>query len=450
MSAAHPLGGRRARPRARAHRRARRGARGRGRAARLDAAVRRPLAADDDRLGDPQRAARLAGAGRLLRPGAHRWRERSPAARRPAGVRGRDGAVTRRVAHAAAAGTTTPAAARSSPSPPATSTHIHTFRFLQGSVRPGAIVLDQQMAATLQARDRRHRSRSRRAPGGPPCGCRVSGVALITAPDVLFQPLNPLLGPAPAQPPANAAIMPLATFAATIARRAADDRGRRRRGPPPSPGAQERRAVAGPGPGRSARPRRHTRAGVHARGPDRSPRRALAAGPGAVRRQPLGQAQHRRRRRAVRGDAVHHARGARRARRRSGSRTSPRSGTVERDRRDLALLRARGATRRALLGVAVLESLAIGAARGSCSAPAPRFGAVSLIIGGSLGLTSRARLGDRAGVHRAGGRGRRSRPASAATCVGVAQQRQREPAQRPARDASRCGSGCTSTSSRSC
>ena len=29
--------------------------------------------------------------------------------------------------------------------------HIHTFRFLQGSLKPGAIVLDQQMAATLQA-----------------------------------------------------------------------------------------------------------------------------------------------------------------------------------------------------------------------------------------------------------------------------------------------------------
>ncbi|HWX51762.1 MAG TPA: hypothetical protein VNY34_00635, partial [Solirubrobacteraceae bacterium] len=41
---------------------------------------------------------------------------------------------------------------------------IHTFRFLQGSLRPGAVVLDQQMAATLQAQigDRV----TLRAPGG--------------------------------------------------------------------------------------------------------------------------------------------------------------------------------------------------------------------------------------------------------------------------------------------
>ena len=30
--------------------------------------------------------------------------------------------------------------------------HLRTFRFLQGALRPGAVVLDQQMAATLQAR----------------------------------------------------------------------------------------------------------------------------------------------------------------------------------------------------------------------------------------------------------------------------------------------------------
>src|SRR5207244_3894278 len=44
----------------------------------------------------------------------------------------------------------------------------------------------------------------------------VTGVALVTEPDVLFQPLNPQLGPAPAQPPANVAVMPLATFAHTL------------------------------------------------------------------------------------------------------------------------------------------------------------------------------------------------------------------------------------------
>ena len=40
---------------------------------------------------------------------------------------------------------------------PANYSHdIHTFRLLQGSLQPGGVVLDQQMAATLQAQDRRH------------------------------------------------------------------------------------------------------------------------------------------------------------------------------------------------------------------------------------------------------------------------------------------------------
>src|SRR5439155_1499204 len=53
--------------------------------------------------------------------------------------------------------------------------------------------------------------------GARPQRFRVSGIALVTAPDVLFQPLNPLLGPAPAQPPADIAILQLDTFARTVA-----------------------------------------------------------------------------------------------------------------------------------------------------------------------------------------------------------------------------------------
>src|SRR5947209_5604327 len=75
-------------------------------------------------------------------------------------------------------------------------THIHTFRFLQGSLRPGAVDLDQQLAAQLQARIRDSVTITPRA-GARPQRYTVSGVAQITAPDVLFQPLNPLLGPAP-------------------------------------------------------------------------------------------------------------------------------------------------------------------------------------------------------------------------------------------------------------
>ena len=48
---------------------------------------------------------------------------------------------------------------------------------------------------------------------------RSPGSRLITAPDQVFQPLNPLLGPAPAQPPQNAAIMLTGTFARTLAPR---------------------------------------------------------------------------------------------------------------------------------------------------------------------------------------------------------------------------------------
>ena len=57
-------------------------------------------------------------------------------------------------------------------------------------------MLDQQLAATLQARIGDTVTITPRA-GAAPQRFRVSGVALITAPDVVFQPLNPLLGPAP-------------------------------------------------------------------------------------------------------------------------------------------------------------------------------------------------------------------------------------------------------------
>src|SRR2546421_6282519 len=100
--------------------------------------------------------------------------------------------------------------------PPGYLAHIHTFHFLRGSLRPGEIVFDQQLAATLQVQPGDHVLLTPR-PGARPQRFRVSGIALVTAPDVLFQPLNPLLGPAPAQPPADVAILLLATFAQRIA-----------------------------------------------------------------------------------------------------------------------------------------------------------------------------------------------------------------------------------------
>jgi putative ABC transport system permease protein len=94
--------------------------------------------------------------------------------------------------------------------PPDYARRFHTFRFLRGSLRPGAIVFDQQLAATLQVQPG---DTVTLASPGRDLQLRVSGVALVTAPDVLFQPLNPLLGPVPAQPPADIAILPVATLA---------------------------------------------------------------------------------------------------------------------------------------------------------------------------------------------------------------------------------------------
>ncbi len=53
--------------------------------------------------------------------------------------------------HSGPAGLTSSGAGAVLAVPPGYSAHIHTYRFLQGSLQPGAIVLDQQMAATLQA-----------------------------------------------------------------------------------------------------------------------------------------------------------------------------------------------------------------------------------------------------------------------------------------------------------
>src|SRR6202045_1133266 len=56
-------------------------------------------------------------------------------------------------------------------------------------------------------------------------------------------------------------------------------------------------------------------------------------------------------------------------------------GTVERDRRDLALLRARGARRRDLLMLAATESVILGLLAG-VAGTAVAFGAVSLLVSG--------------------------------------------------------------------
>src|SRR5262249_33991445 len=71
--------------------------------------------------------------------------------------------------------------------PPGYLSHIHTFRFLRGALRPGEIVFDQQLAATLQVQPGDQVTLTPRV-GARPVRLRVSGVGLVTAADQLFQP----------------------------------------------------------------------------------------------------------------------------------------------------------------------------------------------------------------------------------------------------------------------
>ena len=182
-------------------------------------ALRRPLAAHDDRQRGAQRAARLAGAGgvatrRRRRVAAGRRRasrasqQASPTATAPfAGV---DHARRRRDHERRARGAILAV-------PPGYLRHIHTFRFLQRLAAAGRDRARPAARGDAAGADRRHGHADAARAAPRRSRFPVTGVALVTAPDVLFQPLNPLLGPAPAQPPANIAIMPLDTFAATLA-----------------------------------------------------------------------------------------------------------------------------------------------------------------------------------------------------------------------------------------
>ncbi len=257
--------------------------------------------------------------------------------------------------------------------------NIHTFRLLQGSLEPGGVVLDQQLAATLQAQigDRvtlqtSSRGRTRSFP--------VSGVALVAAPEQLFQPLNPQLGPAPAQPPANVAILPLDTFAFTLARdlpaiNAANP------GASTQPGAQtgvqwqvhaqlDPKALSGGSPSTALRKATATRNRIERNLPgqvqfvDNLSESLNTAAGDALYAQTLYIML------AVPGALIA-----------LGLAYLAALGTVERERRDLALLRARGARRRDLLALAGAESAILGALAGLAGA-AGAFGAVSLLVSG--------------------------------------------------------------------
>jgi putative ABC transport system permease protein len=262
--------------------------------------------------------------------------------------------------------------------------HVHTFRLLRGSLIPGAIVLDQQMAATLQAKigDRV----TLRARSGLAHTYRVSGVALVTAPDQLFQPLNPQLGPVPAQPPANIAIMPVDTFAATYAR-----------GLP---------AVAAASTGAGAQP--GSQAGVQWQVQVQLDPAALSGGspssaltratrtrnliertlPGRVQFvDNLSESLEKASEDALYAETLYIMLAVPGALIALGLAYLAALGTADRDRRDLALLRARGARRRDLIALAAVESAMLGIA-GAVVGTAGAFAAVSALVNGGAHATA--------------------------------------------------------------
>src|SRR5439155_2629110 len=239
--------------------------------------------------------------------------------------------------------------------------HVDTFRFLRGSLKPGEVVFDQQLAATLQVQPGDAITLTPRR-GARPVRLRASGVILVTAADQLFQPLNPLLGPAPAQPPANVAILPLATFAARIA---------------PALPAISSAAGASAVPGSQTGTQWQVQAQLNPAALNGSPAHALREATrlrNRVERSLPGQIVFvdnlSDNLNSAAGDALYAETlyimlalpGALVA---LGLAYLAALGTAERDRRSLALLRARGARRGDLVWLAVLESLPLGLLAGS-------------------------------------------------------------------------------------
>ncbi len=283
--------------------------------------------------------------------------------------------------HVAAAGTIRSGAGAILAVPPGYLAQIKTLRFLRGSLRPGEIVFDQQLAATLQVQPGDTVTLTPRA-GATPIRFRVSGVALVTAPDTLFQPLNPLLGPAPAQPPADIAILPFATFAAKVA---------------PALPSITSAAGASAVPGSQSGTQWQVQAQVDPRALTGSPAHALQQATqlrNRVERSLPGQVVFvdnlADTLNGAAGDALYAETlyimlavpGALVA---LGLAYLAALGTAERDRRNLALLRARGARRRDLVWLAALESLVLGLAAGAIGTGVA-LGAVRLAgNGGGIG-----------------------------------------------------------------
>ncbi|MDX6628214.1 MAG: putative transport system permease protein, partial [Gaiellales bacterium] len=260
---------------------------------------------------------------------------------------------------------------------------IHTLRILQGSLKPGGVVLDQQLAATLQAAVGDTVTLTP-AKGAAPQPFVVSGVALVTSPDTLFAPLNPQAGPAPAQPPAEIAIMPIDTFAQKIAPAL-------RTLTPASIGSS---AVPGAPDASQWQVQTAVDPGIFHGDPSAALRQATQLR-NRVERSLPGQVQFvdnlAETLTGAAGDALYAQAlyimlavpGALVA---LGLAYLAALGTAEQDRKSLALLRARGATRRDLIGLAATESVLLGLVAGLLGA-AGALVAVTGLISGSVGLT---------------------------------------------------------------
>jgi len=308
------------------------------------------------------------------------------AARRVAAVTSRDPAVVEAapvatapfagIVHRAPVGTIRAGAGALLAVPPGYTHSIHVFRFLRGGLRPGHVVLDQQLAATLQAQPG-DTILLRPSAGRPPVRLTVSGIALATSTDVLFQPLNPLLGPAPAQPPSNVAIVPLATFEHRLA--------------PLLPAAAPATPSSSASPGAAASVQWQVQAQLDPAALRGSPSHALTVSTrirNRVERQLTGKAQFV----DNLGDSLSTAAGdalyaetlfimlaVPGALIGLGLAYVAALGAAERERRELALLRARGASRRRLVGLAAAESVALGIPAGVLGALLA-LGALRLLV----------------------------------------------------------------------
>ena len=214
------------------------------------------------------------------------------------------------VSHRGAAGVTDAGAGAILAVPPGYLHRIDTFRFLRGGLRPGQVVLDQQLAATLRARvgdtvslrlgphAPPQSSRSAASPWSPPPTCSSSR----STPRSARRPRSHRptsrscrSRPSPARSAGGCRLSALPAPARRRSRAAL-------RGP-----------VAGAGTGRPRQPRRHPERSLQARRADPQLARTQLPGQDPVRRQPLRRARIGGRGRALRRGALHHARRSRRA-----------------------------------------------------------------------------------------------------------------------------------------